>query len=101
MLRDSQLNDIGRSRIKQEFLEHLEATGHVTVSARAAGVHYTTIYRWRESDAAFRSAWLEAKAKYGRRCPHCRQPWPNRKFEGGGSSASVLKPGRAAHAAPA
>ena len=80
MIRDATLSDEARTLIKRKFLAILEETGHVTESARKAGVHYTTIYRWRKDDAGFERAWDETKAKYGRRCPHCRQLWPNAKL---------------------
>jgi hypothetical protein len=44
-------------RRRQIFLEHLAATCNVTASARAAGVHVTTVYVCRMRDAGFRADW--------------------------------------------
>jgi hypothetical protein len=42
------------------FLSALEASGNVSASARRAGMHRGTAYRYRQADPEFRAAWDEA-----------------------------------------
>lgn len=51
----------GRSRRRKErFLEHLAKSGNVSDSGRFAGVQRSTLYHWKETDAAFASQWEDA-----------------------------------------
>ncbi|GBR09265.1 hypothetical protein [Gluconobacter frateurii] len=51
----------GRSRRRKErFLEHLAKSGNVSDSGRLAGVQRSTLYHWKETDAAFASQWEDA-----------------------------------------
>ena len=49
-------------RRKQLFLDHFAATADVQASCRAAGVHYSTVYKHRRSDPVFAAGWDEALA---------------------------------------
>ncbi|HLG85977.1 MAG TPA: terminase [Alphaproteobacteria bacterium] len=44
------------------FLAALEASGNVSVAARAAGIGRATAYRWRGRDVTFAADWDEAEA---------------------------------------
>lgn len=44
----------------ESFLAALEATGNVSAAARSVGLHRSTVYERRETDAAFRAAWDQA-----------------------------------------
>lgn len=51
----------GRARRRKErFLEHLAKSGNVSDSGRVAGVQRSTLYHWKETDAAFASQWEDA-----------------------------------------
>jgi hypothetical protein len=45
------------------FVEAIETGAHVVAAARAAGVHVSTLYRWRRQVAGFAQAWDAAAAK--------------------------------------
>lgn len=47
-------------RRKQMFLDHFAATADVEASARAAGVHPSTVYKHRRADPVFAAGWDEA-----------------------------------------
>jgi hypothetical protein len=47
---------------EERFLEELRARGAVSYACEAAGVHRSTVYRRRDEDEAFRTAWKEAES---------------------------------------
>lgn len=51
-----------RERRARVFLRALAAGGSATTAARASGLAWNTLYKWRRRDAAFRAAWDEAVA---------------------------------------
>jgi hypothetical protein len=48
---------------KQIFLDHFAGTADVQAACDAAGVHYSTVYRHRRTDARFAAGWDEALAQ--------------------------------------
>lgn len=49
------------SRARASFLQHLQETGNVTASAKAAGFSRTAAYERRSVDPEFAAAWKEAE----------------------------------------
>jgi AcrR family transcriptional regulator len=47
-------------KTRQAFLKALAEGASVSKSAEAAGVARSAVYRWRDDDAAFKAAWVEA-----------------------------------------
>ena len=47
-------------KTRQAFLEALAEGASVSKSATAAGVARSAVYRWRDDDAVFKAAWVEA-----------------------------------------
>jgi hypothetical protein len=45
---------------RRMFLESLAENGNVSVSARTAGIHRVTAYKWRRADPEFAAGWEEA-----------------------------------------
>ncbi|MFC7497877.1 hypothetical protein ACFQRC_01425 [Enterovirga sp. GCM10030262] len=48
---------------KQAFLDHFAGTADVQAACDAAGVHYSTVYKHRRTDARFAAGWDEALAQ--------------------------------------
>lgn len=51
----------GTDRARATFVKTLEQRCNVTEACRAAGIGRSTVYRWREENPAFASAWAEAE----------------------------------------
>lgn len=47
-------------RRQKRFLEHLAVSGNVSEAGRVARVQRSTLYHWKETDAAFASLWADA-----------------------------------------
>lgn len=50
---------------REKFLEVLGETCSVTAAAQAIGMSRANIYRWRDADADFKTAWEEVKKSLG------------------------------------
>ena len=46
---------------REKFLTSMRSSGNASVSARAAGVARSTVYRLRDSDPEFAAAWHDAR----------------------------------------
>ena len=57
------MNNNGNGQGKLKFLKAHEGGATVAEAARCAGIHRSTVYRWREQDPEFAMAWDEARQK--------------------------------------
>lgn len=53
-------NQFFTSRVREDFLRVLAATGNASKAARAIGMNYSTVSRHRASDEAFAEMWSDA-----------------------------------------
>jgi len=60
-------------RARATFLNTLRESCNVSESARAAGISRSAAYEWRDADADFAAAWLEAEEEAGDRLE--REAW--------------------------